>query len=336
MRIWQLGFTAGLIITACGETESKTESKQDQSSSSSKAQSSSKEVVDVPSTEDIGEVVARVNGVAIGAKDFERMASRKIPADGKSLSEAERTEIIDQLIDEELLYQMAYERKLYRDPKVKKVMMNALLREEVYANVKGTDISEEDMQQYYEVNKEEFTIPEKVQFSRILIKIKADRDEVAAKSEAQRIYSELKGNTDKFRDIAEKKSEGPYARRGGDVGFVSNKGKPGLDEEVVAKAFTLSAGALSEPFVTKEGVNIIWIKEKREEQVRGFKTAQGTVMRKMKNDKISDKYKSYTSSLRTGAEISVEKEKINAIEVKASPRPTLQGPDGPSLELPQE
>ena len=338
MRIWQLGFAAGLIITACGETESKTEAKTEAKQdkpSSSKAQESSKAVVE-DATEDIGEVVARVNGVAIGAKDFERMASRKIPADGKSLSEAERTEIMDQLIDEELLYQMAYERKLYRDPKVKKVMMNALLREEVYANVKGTDISEEEMQQYYETNKEEFTIPEKVQFSRILIKIKADRDEVAAKAEAQRIYSELKGNTDKFRDIAEKKSEGPYARRGGDVGFVSDKGKPGLDEEVVAKAFTLSAGALSEPFVTKEGVNIIWIKERREEQVRGFKTAQGTVMRKMKNDKISDKYKSYTSSLRTGAEISVEKEKINAIEVKSSPRPTLQGPDGPSLELGQE
>ena len=335
MRIWQLGFATTLLITACGEKETKTESNES-TSSSSQTSSSNKNTEKADSVDDIGEVIARVNGVAIGAKDFERMASRKIPADGKSLSEAERTEIMDQLIDEELLYQMAYERKLYRDPKVKKVMMNALLREEVYANVKGTDISEDDMQQYYEANKEEFTIPEKVQFSRILIKIKADRDEVAAKAEAQRIYSELKGNTENFRDIAEKKSEGPYARRGGDVGFVSDKGKPGLDEEVVSKAFTLSTGQLSEPFVTKEGVNIIWIKERREEQVRGFKTAQGTVMRKMKNDKISEKYKSYTTSLRSGAEISVEKAKINAIEVKASPRPTLQGPEGPSLELPQE
>lgn len=333
MRIWQIGFTAGLMLSACGETDNnpKESTKSTQASSSS-----SKDAEPPAASEDIGEVIATVNGVSIGAKDFERLASRKIPADGKSLSESERMEIIDQLVDEELLYQMAHERKLYRDPKVKKVMMNALLREEVYASVKGTDIAEEDMRGYYEEHKEEFTIPEKVQFSRILIKIKADRDEAAAQAEAQRIYSQLKGNTDAFRTIAEKQSEGPYARRGGDVGFVSLKGKPGLDSSVVNKAFELSKGKLSEPFVTKEGVNIIWIKERREEQVRSFKTAQGTVMRKMKNDKISEKYKSYTSSLRTGATVNIQKEKVNAIEVKTSVRPQLRGPGATSLEMPKK
>lgn len=333
MRIWQIGFTAGLMLSACGEADNKT--KESTKSTEAPAAAASKEAPPA-AAEDIGEVIATVNGVSIGAKDFERLASRKIPADGKSLSESERMEIIDQLVDEELLYQMAHERKLYRDPKVKKVMMNALLREEVYATVKGTDIAEEEMRAYYEEHKEEFTIPEKVQFSRILVKIKADRDEAAAQAEAQRIYTQLKGNTDSFRTIAEKKSEGPYARRGGDVGFVSLKGKPGLDSSVVNKAFELSKGNLSEPFVTKEGVNIIWIKERREEQVRSFKTAQGTVMRKMKNDKISDKYKSYTSSLRTGATVNIQKEKVNAIEVKASTRPQLRGPGATSLEVPKK
>ena len=333
MRIWQLGFTAGLMLSACQETEKKA----DQPATSTPAASTSGGDSTPPaSSEEIGEVIANVNGVSIGAKDFERLASRKIPADGKSLSESERMEIIDQLVDEELLYQKAHERKLYRDPKVKKVMMNALLREEVYATVKGTDIAEDEMRAYYDEHKEEFTIPEKVQFSRILIKIKADRDETAAQAEAQRIYTQLKGNTDSFREIASKKSEGPYARRGGDVGFVSLKGKPGLDSSVVTKAFELSKDKLSEPFVTKEGVNIIWIKERREEQVRSFKTAQGTVMRKMKNDKISGKYESYTSSLRSGAKVSIENEKVNAIEVKSSSRPQLRGPGAPSLQMPKK
>ena len=334
MRIWQIGFTAGLILSACGEADNKP--KESTKTTQASTPSSSGEAAPPAAAEDIGEVIATVNGVSIGAKDFERLASRKIPADGKSLSESERMEIIDQLVDEELLYQMAHERKLYRDPKVKKVMMNALLREEVYASVKGTDIAEEDMRAYYDDHKDDFTIPEKVQFSRILIKIKADRDEATAQAEAQRIYSQLKGNTDSFRTIAEKKSEGPYARRGGDVGFVSLKGKPGLDSSVVNKAFEISKGKLSEPFVTKEGVNIIWIKERREEQVRSFKTAQGTVMRKMKNDKISDKYKSYTSSLRTGATVNIQKEKVNAIEVKTSVRPQLRGPGASSLDMPKK
>ena len=134
MRIWQLGFAAGLMLTACSDTESKSNK-----ASATQANSSTSTVKSSPpaASDDIGEVIANVNGVSIGAKDFERVASRKIPADGKSLSASERQEIIDQLVDEELLYQMAYERKLYRDPKVKKVMMKALLREVVYATFIG-------------------------------------------------------------------------------------------------------------------------------------------------------------------------------------------------------
>ena len=214
-------------------------------------------------------------------------------------------------------------------------MMNALLRQEVYATVKGADIGEEELKAYYEANKDDFTIPEKVQFSRILIKIKADRDEATAQAEADRVYTQLKSDKGLFKSIAEKVSEGPYSRRGGDVGFVSEKGKPGLDANVVTKAFSLKEGELSKPFATKEGINIIYLKERREQQVRSFKTAQGTVMRKMKNDKISEQYKTYTGSLRTGASVNIEMDKVNAIEVKRSPRPKL-GPGGPSLSLPKK
>ena len=332
MRFLHIALAAGLTLSACGKKEESTESKSKVNESST-----SKTTSEVPpaASEDIGEVIAQVNGVSIGSKDFERTASRKIPANGKSLSETERKEIIEQLVDEELLYQTAYTRKLYRDPKVKKVMMNALLRQEVYAVVKGADINEEELKKYYEEHKDDFTIPEKVQFSRILIKIKADRDEATAQSTADRVYAQLKNDKSRFKDIAEKTSEGPYSRRGGDVGFVSVKGKPGLDSDVVSKAFSMSPNQLSKPFATKEGINIIYIKERREEQVRSFKTAQGTVMRKMKNNRISEQYKTYTSSLRDGAGVEIDMDKVNAIEVKSTPRPSL-GPGAPSLKLPKK
>ena len=331
MRIWPIALFSTFALSACEKKEStKTETAVKTPATATKTENPPPQ-----SDEDIGEVIARINGISIGSKDFERAASRKIPANGKSLSEKERKEIIDQLVEEELLYQMAFSRKLYRDPKVKKVMMNALLRKEVYASVKGTDINEADLKSYYEEHKEDFTIPEKIQFSRILIKIKADRDETAAQAEADRIYTALRKNPSSFRDVAEKKSDGPYSRRGGDVGFVSQKGKPGLDPEVVSKAFELKTSQLSKPFQTKEGFNIVFLKERRDKQVRSFKTAQGTVMRKIKNDRIAEKYDSYTDSLRQGASVEVDMDKINAIEVKSSPRPTL-APGAPSLKLPQK
>ena len=178
-------------------------------------------------------------------------------------------------------------------------------------------------------------MPEKVQFSRILVKVKADRTDAQAKGIADRVRGSLKANPSSFKEVAEKTSEGPYRRRGGDVGFVSEKGKPGLDEELIKKAFSMKKGQLSAVFQTKEGYNILLLKERRAAQVRSFKTAQGTVMRKMKNTKISEQYEQYTGALRSKASVKVDEEKLQAIEIKSSPRPSLGMPGmqgGPSLK----
>ena len=59
-------------------------------------------------------------------------------------------------------------------------------------------------------------------------------------------------------------SDDPYRRRGGDVGFISRKGKPGIEAEVVKKAFSMKIGQLSAPFKTEQGYTIILIREKRD------------------------------------------------------------------------
>ena len=48
---------------------------------------------------DIGEVLATVNGLQVGAKDYKAAASRKVPADGKALSTEEKTEVLDRLVE---------------------------------------------------------------------------------------------------------------------------------------------------------------------------------------------------------------------------------------------
>lgn len=270
-----------------------------------------------------GETLAVVNGTAIDQGDFERAASRKIASDGKALNLEEKKEVIDRMVKDELLFQKAYEQKLYLDPKVKKVMLNALLREKVFSQVKNSDFSEQDLRTYFTAHKDEFTVPEKIQFSRILVKIKKDRDDISAKAEAERIYSQLKKNPDAFGETAEKFSDGPYRRRGGDVGFVSSKGKPGLPTEVVTAAFEMNKGQLSAPIKTKDGYNIIKIKERRAEMERTFEQMKGTVMRKLKNEKVAELYDSYTASLLSAATVEVDEEKLNNVAIKQSSRPTM-------------
>jgi peptidyl-prolyl cis-trans isomerase C len=78
------------------------------------------------------------------------------------LSAAEKKEVADRMVEDELLYEEALKRGLDKDPKVKKVMVNTLLREEVYANVRSADFTDQELQTYFEAHKDEFIVPEKV------------------------------------------------------------------------------------------------------------------------------------------------------------------------------
>jgi parvulin-like peptidyl-prolyl isomerase len=279
-----------------------------------------------PPVEELGEVLATVNGMDIGSKAFEKAAARTAPAEGDSLSAEERHEVLDRLIADKVLYQEALRLGLDQDPKVQKVMVNTLLRQEVYAQVRNSDFGEEMLQAYYDEHPEEFVVPEKVQIKRILVRVNDERSDADAKAEAQRLRGLVSANPkDDFKDVASKHSEDPYRRRGGDVGFVSAEGKPGLDEAIVAKAFEMGVGEVSEPFLTDDGYNIVYVANKRERVERTFQQMKGSVLRKVKNEKLKELYQGYVDSLKEGAKITIDEEQLAAVDVKRAARAAPPG-----------
>ena len=272
-----------------------------------------------PSAEDIGEVIATVGGLDIGSRDFEKAAARTAPTDGESLNDEERHEVLDRLIADKVLYIEALRLGLDQDPKVQKVMVNTLLRQEVYAQVRNSDFGEEMLKAYYDDHPEEFVVPEKVQIKRLLVRISDERTDAEALTEAQRLREMVASNPkDDFKEVASKHSEDPYRRRGGDVGFVSAEGKPGLDEAIVAKAFEMSVGEVSEPFKTEDGYNVVYVANKRERVERTFQQMKGSVLRKVKNEKLKELYQSYVDELKTGAKIEINEDRLAAIDIKAA------------------
>jgi parvulin-like peptidyl-prolyl isomerase len=286
--------------------------------------------------EDAGETLASVNGADIGSKAFEQAAARKSPAEGDNLSDEEKREVLDRLVDEELLYQEALRQGLDQDPKVKKVMVNTLLRQEVYGSVRNSDFTDEELQAYYEAHMDEFVVPEKVQIRRILIKSGDERPEAEAKSLAEDLRGQIASNPGKFKELATKHSEDPYRRRGGDVGFVPRSGKPGLDQGIVDKAFEMEVEAVSEVFTTDEGFNIIMVANRRERVERTYQQMKGSVLRKVKNEKLAEMYEQYTDNLQTSGTVNVDEAKLSATEVGAARRgaPAALGPDGAGLTPP--
>ncbi len=273
-------------------------------------------------------VLATVDGMTVTAVEFQQAAARITPEDGETLSEEERREVLEKLISEEVLYLEALRVGLDQDPKVKKVMVNTLLRNEVYAQVRNSDFSERMLLDYWDAHLEEFVVPEKVQIKRILIKVHEERSAGEALAEAERLYGMVAAAPkESFKDVASEHSEDPYRRRGGDIGFVSRDGKPGLDMAIVERAFAMETYQVSEPFETDEGYNIIWIANRRERVERTFQQMKGSVLRKVKNEHLEELYQDYVDQLRGDVEVDIDERALRRIEVRtvSGTSPALPG-----------
>ena len=309
-------------VTACGGGG---DAKSDSGAATS-ASGRSGEWPPIPTAEQIGAPIGTVDGRPIGTLEFDSMAARQMGRDG-TLDDALRTDIVDRLVDEKLLYLEALRRGIDKDPKIQKMMVNTLLKQEVYSQVRTSEISEDDLKTYFAEHKEDFVVPEKVQIKRILIKAEEGETPAAARARAEEILAAVKANPSDFKTLAQRHSKGPYARRGGDVGFVTPEGKPGVDPAVVAKAFTVQGTeVLDEVFETVDGFNVIYIPNRRERVERTFQQMRGSVLRKVKADRYKDLYEGYVGGLRAAATVSLDESMI-ASHIVTSGRPTADGGD---------
>jgi len=262
-----------------------------------------------------GQVVAAVGAGGVTAEDYLDRAMRSPAATTGDMSDEERQDIIDALVTEEALWQEACAKGMYRDSKVRKIMVNLLLREEIYTNVKASDFSPDELHSYYDDHLEEFVVPEKIQVKRILLKNTPDRDAAAGLALAADLRGQLLKQPDRFQELAAKYSDGPYKRRGGDLGYISREGKAGIDADVIAKAFELDVGEVSEPFTSESGVNLVAVVVRRERQERSFENMKGSVLRKLKNERYKELTESYVAGIKGKYPVTVYQEAIDGLDL---------------------
>jgi hypothetical protein len=277
----------------------------------------------------VGTPLATVDGQKVGSVAWEQLAARKPPANGETWSPEEKRKILDEAIDEEVLFREAFDRGLYQDPKVRKILVNLLLRSEIFEKVKNEDFTDADLKAYFDAHQDEFVVPEKVQLKRIFVAAGDQRSDAEAKKLADELYAKVKANPDGFRDVAMASSEDPFARRGGDLGYVDATGKAGIPPEVVSKGFSLQTGEISEPFEAAGGYNIVYVPTKRERIERTFEQMRGAVLRRLKNEKYEQLTQDFLASLKKEASISVDQAALDAWNPTPPSRPGLRlnGPE---------
>ena len=126
--------------------------------------------------------------------------------------------------------------------------------------VKDVEITDEEMQIYYEKNKEDYKKDPARKLKYVAINlVPSEADKKLVKTKVDSIYN-LAISSEDFAELAKKYSEGPSAPQGGDLGYFT-KGRmvPAFEEA----AFKLNKGEISEPVNTRFGWHIIKLIDKR-------------------------------------------------------------------------
>ena len=208
-------------------------------------------------------------GVATGEKDISKEALVIINEEIITLEDFEyfwnmipdsykiqinREDVLEQMITQVLLIQKADELNLRKDPEVAfqikntvdQILIQFLLEKEI---IDKTTLSDEDLEFYYEENKENYWLEEEVRALNILVETEEQAKEIV----------ERLGDGQEFDNLAKEMSIASTASVGGDIGFIR---KGTLLPEIEKQLFILNPGEITEIIPTERGFHIFKVVEK--------------------------------------------------------------------------
>ncbi len=192
-----------------------------------------------------------------------------------------------------------------------------LINEALMASLsEGDEITDEQIAEYYEANKNIFTDQAAVHAAHILF----DEED---KETAEQVLAEVKAGGD-FAALAKEHSKDPgSAAEGGDLGWPTMPFVP----EFQAAADALAVGEISELVQSEFGWHIIKVLERREESVKPLEEVVDQVEQLIQRQRDTEAYQKYIDELREKAEI-----EILVPELQAPPAADADGGEGEAEE----
>jgi peptidyl-prolyl cis-trans isomerase D len=143
------------------------------------------------------------------------------------------------------------------------------------------EIDDSQIENYYQVNTQLFTVPEQRKASHILFKTTADDSEQVFKekeAKAEEVLALAKKGSN-FTDLAKEYSEGPSRENGGELGYFSQgQMVPAFDDAV----FSMKKGAVSEVVQTQFGYHIIYLEDIKPSSTRSLEEAKAEIVSTLK------------------------------------------------------
>ncbi len=171
--------------------------------------------------------------------------------------------------------------------------------------------TEAGLRAYYASHPEQFTQPEQVRLSMILLKIDPSAPASAleqARQQAQDLVKQL-GNGADFATLARQHSGDDSASKGGDLGLRHRGMLPQGIESIIDK---LAPGAVSEPLRLLEGVAVLRLAERKPALLKTLEEVRGNVAELWAREQGETQWRELRERLRAGAEIRVGANHVRA------------------------
>lgn len=181
------------------------------------------------------------------------------------------------------------------------IITQAVVRDQVGSKLQ---ISEAEIEKYYNEHKDAFTQPESIHLNEILIPTSENpspSELSAAEAKANDIEAKLQAGG-KFADLAKKYSGGPTAQQGGDLG---NFRRGALAKVLEDQTFSLPVGGYTKPIRTKQGYIILQVTEHNPGGVAPLQKVEPQIEQAIYEQKIQPAVRQYLTRLRNEAYIDI-------------------------------
>lgn len=215
-------------------------------------------------------VVATVNGTKIYKKDvMEAVGALGL---GKAESKEIFPMVIDQIINEKLLDDAARASKIDKSEEYKQrieLMKTQLVKQMYFEKILASKVTDDKVKSAYNDFRKE---------NKGKIEVHARHILVPTEVEAKQVIKDLDGGA-KFEELAARRSSGPTAQKGGDLGYFLKEDMIPAFSEV---AFRLKPGTYSkEPVQTEFGWHVIRVEDKRERNVPELKQVEMAIRNRL-------------------------------------------------------
>jgi peptidyl-prolyl cis-trans isomerase C len=174
-----------------------------------------------------------------------------------------------------------------------------LVKQQVDDKVK---VSDAEIADYYQKNKDKMRRPELVRLSEIFVRVdpRGGPDaKVKGRQKIEMLLKEVRAGKD-FATLARTFSESPDASQGGDMGYVSPTAPLPI---IVAAAFKLKTGEVSDVVETAYGYHLLKATEKKPAGELPLADAKKQISEVLLEEKKRDALNAYVEKLRTNAKI---------------------------------